>query len=93
VENAAPNSWLLGCSGAACFDRIADRRAMGLACTDDLLARLAADMGLPDKTRLVRRVDIASYPRPDGDTGGEGLGAMCGLGGAAGPPSSRPTAV
>lgn len=58
---------------------------MGLACTDDLLARLAADMGLPDKTRLVRRVDIASYPRPDGDTGGEDLGAMCGLGGDGGP--------
>jgi hypothetical protein len=30
-------------------------------------------------------VDIASYPRPDGDTGGEDLGAMCGLGGDGGP--------
>jgi len=42
-------------------------------------------MGLPDKTKLVRRVDIASYPRPDGGESGESLGVMCGFGGDSGP--------
>jgi hypothetical protein len=39
------------------------------ACTDDLLSAIAKATGRPDKSTLVKKVDIASYPRPDGDTG------------------------
>jgi hypothetical protein len=48
------------------------------ACTDDLLSALATAMGKPDKSKLVKRLDIVSYPRPDAETGGEDVdGGMC----------------
>ena len=52
------------------------------ACTDDLLTAIAKATGRPDKKKLVKRVDIASYPRPDADTGSaDDLGGACMLGG------------
>ena len=51
------------------------------ACTDDLLGAIAKALGRPDKTTLVKKVDIASYPRPDADTGAaDDTGTICGLG-------------
>jgi hypothetical protein len=51
------------------------------ACTDDLLGAIAKATGRPDKSKLVKRVDIASYPRPDSDTGSaDDLAGACSLG-------------